>query len=405
MVQLSDKSAVVLVRSGADPLMALVVQIAQLGLAPATVFKRAGWSKDSVKAFEQRRQVPFRDLERAAQILALDPPQLGREPTAALDADLGFRLREFADSKPRMTPGSVLALAEAAWVVRTQHQLSQLLGEHYPLARPTPDDNYGDWQVPAYKIGFRLAQTTRDRLGKRFDEPIGSMTQLLEVELGIPVVHVELPTTFAGATISTGHVRGIVVNIRGKNSNVWIRRVTMAHELGHYLWDPSDKLRRLVVDEYHDIEGSFSRSNDAVEQRANAFAVEFLAPRDVIAALYRRIAGGAEAIKKIIQTFGIGPMPTVHHLTNHSESVPSDLKLEWLQPSDELRGGEELGVGYFRPDVVPVSRRGRFAILVARAEQAGLISADTAASLLACAPSQVSEALAHIRMLDSKPLG
>lgn len=407
--QLVERTAAIIVRSGSDPLKALAQQIEVLGLEPNLVFRRAGWGRDSIKAFEEGRQVPFRRLERLAQLLSIEPSRLGRESGADADTELGFRLRDFGDStrsnaKTKVSASSVLALAEAAWVVRKQRELSRLLGESFPLSEVTPDNDYGGYGRPAWRCGFRLAEQTRQRLGIAAHEPILSMTTLLEEILGIPVVHVELPQAFAGATISNGDARGIVVNTKGANDSVWVRRMTMAHELGHYLWDPPQRLRRLVVDKYRDIEPDFVVTKDPVEQRANAFAVEFLAPRDAIAQLFPSEADPEEGFRKVVTRFGIGRAAMAYHLTNRQVAVPDSVRHLHLEPEDDLKGREELSVGLFKLKSVPISRQGRFAVLVGRAERQGLISKDSAGALLACGPHEVDDALAYIRTLDSAPL-
>ena len=400
--QLAERTAAILVRSGSDPLKALAHQIQVLGLEPNQAFRRAGWGRDSIKAFEEGRQVPFRRLERLAQILSIEPSRLGRESGAEADVELGYRLRDFGgEKKSGVSASSVLALAEAAWVVRKQRELSRLLGETFELSDLAPDNDYGGSGRPAWRCGFRLAEQTRQRLNIGPQAPIASMTVLLEEIFGIPVVHVELPQAFAGATISNGDACGIVINTKGANENVWIRRMTMAHELGHYLWDPPQRLRRLVVDQYRDIERNFDAMKDPVEQRANAFAVEFLAPRDAIAQLYPSEADPDEGFRKVVARYGIGRAAMSYHLTNRQILLPDTVRHLQLEPEDDLKGREELGVGFFKPKSVPVSRQGRFAILVGRAERQGLISRDSAGALLARAPEEVDEALAHVRTLDS----
>jgi len=153
---------------------------------------------------------------------------------------------------------------------------------------------------------------------------------------------------------------------------------------------------------YRDIEREFVSTIDPVKQRANAFAVEFLAPRDAIAQLYPSEADPDEGFRKVVARYGIGRAAMIYHLTNRQILPPESVRHLHLEPEDDLKGREELGVGFFKPKSVPVSRQGRFAILVGRAERQGLISRDSAGALLACAPEEVDEALAHVRTLDSR---
>jgi Zn-dependent peptidase ImmA (M78 family) len=117
------------------------------------------------------------------------------------------------------------------------------------------------------------------------EQAIESLKTLLEEQLKIPVVQQALHERFAGATEANGNSRGIVVNERGHNANVWVRRMTLAHELGHLLWDPDTRLNQLTVDEYAGLEAAYHTGRgraDVVEMRANAFAVALLAPPDGI---------------------------------------------------------------------------------------------------------------------------
>ena len=229
------------------------------------------------------------------------------------------------------------------------------------------------------------------------------MTQLLESELGVPVVYVDLPGAFAGATLATGEARGIVVNGLGGPELVWVRRMTMAHELGHFLWDPPEKLNRLIVDRRKDVEEDFTHRSDPVEQRANAFAVEFLAPRDALAQVFVKANDQTSAVETVIQTYGIGRAASLFHLRNRLHGVTIKPGPVSLQADTALVGREEVSLSIFDPPEVPLSRRGRFATLVGRAEKARLISTDTAGALLGCPPDKTQKALAWVAGLEPKP--
>src|SRR5262249_9410626 len=155
-------------------------------------------------------------------------------PGAGGDTTLGVRLREISqpNDAQRFSPTDVLNLAEAAWVTFTQMRLSWLLGEE---AQRNLREQFikGDWDYnyPTYEKGYALALKTRKILKIGEAEPIKSIKQLVEERLGIPVIQGQLGERFAGATIANGVNRGIVVNEHGQNSNVWVRRMTVAHEL------------------------------------------------------------------------------------------------------------------------------------------------------------------------------
>ncbi|HEX3919098.1 MAG TPA: ImmA/IrrE family metallo-endopeptidase [Caulobacteraceae bacterium] len=399
--ELASRSATPLVRSNAEPTQTVLAQIDALGLDQKKAFDTVALSKDEVVALKSGRQVPFRKLERLAQNLSLEPDRLGIEAQAGADTRLGFRLRSMGATEAKLSAAAVLALAEAAWVIRKQLELSQRLGETNELGGFVPDGDYGGSLTPAWRAGFRLANATRELLGIGHSEPIESMTRLLEERLGVPVIHVELPTSFAGATIANGEARGIVVNFHGKNEHVWVRRMTMAHELGHFLWDPSERLNRLVVDSYGEIEADFQTRNDPVEQRANAFAVEFLAPREELGDVFLKARNQLEAVETVMQRFGIGRAASVYHLQNLLHGVAIKPGHIAIEPDQSLMGREEISVSLFKPADVPISRRGRFAVLVGRAFNRSLISEDTAGALLGCPPAQTAQALDWIASIDS----
>ena len=67
---------------------------------------------------------------------------------------------------------------------------------------------------------------------------------------------------------------------------MWIRRATLAHELGHLLYDPDSRLQNVCVDSYiGSRKDPQTYESDFVEQRANAFAIAFLAPIDAVGKL------------------------------------------------------------------------------------------------------------------------
>lgn len=398
--ELADHSSVPFIESGANPNTTLKNQIEEIGVNQNILFKKAKFTNKDIESLLGGFQVPFRKMEYLAQLLALDADSLGRSVNADADLNLRYRLRALGNEYPRLSSSLVMALTEAAWVIRKQLELSELLGEEYNNSKYTPDNNYGEANAPAWRCGLRLAVKTRKLLGIGPDTPIESMTSLLEEELGIPVIHIDLPVRFAGATIANGNSRGIVVNIRGGNEQVWVKRMTLAHELGHFLWDPDDQLNRLIVDSYQDIEQDFVKRKDVVEQRANAFAVEFLAPRDTLANIFVQSRDQKDAVENIIQRFGIGLSSTIFHLQNRLHNVSINPGKVHITPDQSLIGREETALSLFKPDDVPLSRRGRFSVLVWRAFKRNLISADSLGALLGCPPEKTDKAIDWLRSID-----
>lgn len=388
LARIAEDGAVPLITNPDEPAATIRERRNALGLTTAQVARRAGLSEATVIKAEKSGAVsPIRDLERIAQALALDEQALGQERGARGDEKLGVRLREYSQLKDtrRFSPTDVMALAEAAWVIRAQSELSRLLGEMVSLDERgfKPDPNYS---YPAYEHGYRLASATRKLLGIAEDGPIPSIKSLIEEQLHIPVVQQGLAKKFAGATLAGKMDRGIVVNEEGDNANVWVRRMTMAHELGHLLWDPDQKLDRLKVDKYADVGSNFGGpARDPVEIRTNAFAISFLAPPTGVSQIVKQNGNLVDAIGRVMTTFGIGATAAKYHVLNICKTDAGRISAAELPDADDdWVGRENLTLDWFPLSATPISRRSRFALLTAKAFKAGLISTDTASMYLCC---------------------
>lgn len=385
-----------------------------LGLSAQSVAQAADVSPADVEQAEKKAwDVPIQSLERIAFALGLDESQLAHHPTAGADGGLAVRLKTLQAAPPntrdevRLSAGSVLKLAEAASIVRVQSRLQELLGMRSRASEFEPDANYGSSRSnPAWKVGYSLAERARLQLGLGAT-PIASMRSLVEDELGVPVIQARMQEDISGATVAvTGadgrEHRGIVLNVNGQNQNVWIRRATLAHEIGHLLYDPEDSLEKARVDSYatnnSDPENAF---HDYVEQRANAFAIAFLAPIDAVRDMSQPAVNqpiAAEDIARVMQTFGISHTSARFHAVNanyrqyaaHAQ-IPDD-----THPTDEQKAAENFSTDYFPIASAPIQRRGKFAGIVAEAYMQKYISDHTAAAYLNC---DVSEFLSNAESL------
>ncbi len=285
-----------------------------------------------------------------------------------------------------MSPPIVLGLAEAAWIIATQGRLeSWLLPERRSTLgalgfSPSP---LAPQQRPPWRQGMDLAHRTRRLLGLQQHEPIRGFKTLLEDRLAIPVVSVDLPQRFAGATIANGDARGVVTNVTGINENVWVRRMTMAHELGHLLWDCEEDLNRLRVDE-EGVDDDPGAQNDPVETRANAFAAELLAPQAAVIEAYTTAGGDERGVSAVMQRFGVSFTATKWQVFNgmHRMGNPPTRSLRDTKPEDDWRADEDGTLDFFPLKDTPIQRRGRFARLTLRACEENLIGEDTAADYL-----------------------
>jgi Zn-dependent peptidase ImmA (M78 family) len=183
------------------------------------------------------------------------------------------------------------------------------------------------------------------------------MRRLVEQVIGIPILQVELPQWISGATVVSDEHRGIVLNTKGATQNVLIRRATLAHELGHLLYDPASALQNLRVDSERDIVAAADTLGDYVEQRANAFAIAFLAPPEAVRMLVQP-PFDVEDVRRVMREFGIGPAAARFHIGNshyNAYEVPSEPPNAW--PSDEVRAQEDFTLDYFTPETTPPQRR------------------------------------------------
>ena len=364
----------------------------ELGLFHRSVRGAAKVSEWDIETAESTaHKVPIQNLERIAFVLGLDERHLAFRRNPGGDANLAYHLRTLQRERTGPTEGisagTALLFAEASSIIRVQYRLQSWLGvptEHHEIH---PESYYGS---PAWSMGYNLGERARETLGLG-RAPIESLRDLAEKRLGIPVIQARLPGHIAGATVMTtaddgGDARGVVLNTVGENENVWIRRSTLAHELGHLLYDPDDRLENLRVDSYQDSQSDPERGDavDYVEQRANAFAIAFLAPNDAV----RKVAPTPvteEGVATVMQTFGISHTAARYHIHNcHYRNFDVPYSIIETRPSDEQIAAENFTADYFPLPDTPIQRRGRFAGLVAAAYLENLISADTGAMYLNC---------------------
>jgi hypothetical protein len=182
------------------------------------------------------------------------------------------------------------------------------------------------------------------------------------------------------------------VNIDGLNQNVWVRRATIAHELGHLLWDPDQHLRSLLVDTFADLQDQPPQlKHDVVEARANAFAIELLAPREGALEIYNSHGGSEAGLRAVMEFFGVSFTSAKFQLWNALErkSTLDSFVVNDVEPTDDWKGRESFTNDFFKPKEVPLSRRGLFAWYVIEAMRQKLISIDSAASYLCCSQEEL----------------
>jgi Zn-dependent peptidase ImmA (M78 family) len=374
-----------------------------LALERRDVARTAKVGEHDVEIAEDPKQTSsIRLLESIAQALALDESRISTR-AESFDEPLAIRLRQIRTTRAEFTPSVVLAFAEAAWVAKKQSLLSEWLHGDFNFRKIgfETDSRYGDKTYPAWQFGYGLAHETRKLLGISAGDPIESLRDVVETRLRIPLVHLSLPIQFAGATLSVGPTRGIALNTTGLNTNVWVRRSTIAHELGHLLWDPDQKLDSLRVDTYTDLEEQPQKIGlDPVEARANAFAIELLAPQEYVLALFKSQPNKRTGLRMVMERFGISFISARYQIWNASQRTEEldKLSVESVEPTDDWKGRESFTDDFFRPESVRPSRRGQFASLVVEAIKRGIITSNSGASFLGCTEDELSE---NIDLIES----
>ena len=181
-----------------------------------------------------------------------------------------------------------------------------------------PSSAMADHGVAPAHDGYRLARRVRAWVGDT-SGPIGDLCVLLEERFGIAVLVRDLATARGtAASVRAGDAAAIVLNARDphRRSNALLGRVHLAHELCHLLFDPSDGGLSIVVD----LDGD--KRTHAAEQRARAFAAEFLLPLPGLVALLgdpRGVSALDMAIALVARArsqFGTPHEIAVNHLCN-----------------------------------------------------------------------------------------
>lgn len=173
--------------------------------------------------------------------------------------------------------------------------------------RPPSSRSY-DYVAPE-RAGEDLAHEERNRLGLG-DGPIQDLREILEIEVGLRIFLLNLPSKIAGLFIHIEQLGGCV----GVNSNhpSERRRWTLAHEYAHFLTSRERSEVTLLV----------NSSTDS-ERLAEAFAENFLMPRSGISRRFGELKAANDAT--------VTPTTLVHMAHTYRVSVQAMcLRLENL---------------------------------------------------------------------------
>jgi hypothetical protein len=161
-----------------------------------------------------------------------------------------------------------------------------------------------------------------------------------------------------------------------------------------------ERLNELRVDDYRELEKPAEQVHDFVEQRANAFAVEFLAPRKAVVECKEKAEH--DPVGAIMDAFGVSFTIARYQLWNALDRRPP---LESLgaatrhRPLPEFEAEEAYTADYHPIRGLPTSRAGRFSAVVLRAATESVVSWQTAAEYLQCEERDVKAAGEALREL------
>jgi Zn-dependent peptidase ImmA (M78 family) len=137
--------------------------------------------------------------------------------------------------------------------------------------------------------GAKRAREARADLGFTREGPLPDLLDAVESRGGAHVIVLELPEGVAGAYIARPGCPLLFVNGRQALAR---QRFTLAHEFGHHRMGHAT-----VVDKQAAISGY---DHDPTEVCANAFAAEFLMPRDAIVVWGREHVGGSVTLEHVV---------------------------------------------------------------------------------------------------------
>ena len=128
-----------------------------------------------------------------------------------------------------------------------------------------------------WESGYRLASLVREKLNKTAVDPLDEEAEIRSMGIDIHTISLN-DTKILGACIGSPAFAPLIVLNQScpDASGPSGRRITLAHELCHLLFDRS-RMQNLAR-----FEGAEADSDRLIEMRANAFAVELLVPRSTL---------------------------------------------------------------------------------------------------------------------------
>lgn len=353
---------------------------ADTGFSAEKVAQLARLSPATVESIEAGTYEPsFEELDALAGVLGLRAEEIYGDQVSESAPREGVRLLMKSAIAYRPSEGVRLRMLEAAAAAR---DLLDLQSEFRPQgggfekfsSRPLASSS-----EPPFKLGDDLARETRKKLA--IQGPIPSMRDLAQETLGIPIIAAELssygPDAFS--VYAPGRRAAIILNRQGKNTHPLVRRFSIAHELGHVLFDRPGMGAFGVACQVDPKRGL------DIESRANAFAMRLLLPYAELAKIGTDILQPA-SFREVMETWGVhfsALQLYVEKVLNLSrEETQSRIPMVDRSGPNRWSEAEELIEERRGLERIPMPRRGALARLVLELVQKELISHARARELL-----------------------
>jgi Zn-dependent peptidase ImmA (M78 family) len=287
------------------------------GLSHETLAAWASFDAARLAAGEDE-SAPFSsdEADRIARIfgLRLDDLMAGEAGRAPLTLLLRDNSVASLDFRSLLSTEIGQALGEFQRVVRDIDDLERLVQRTRAVRPSMPVTLPGAGMHP----GDHRARQVRAELGLS-DEPIPSMRKLVE-GLGATVVWVteeQVDAILDGASVCVPREAILVNLVEEENKYPWRTRITLAHELGHLLFDMNSRARSVLVSPTtgHLRAAHAGTAFSNIEQIARAFAACLLAPTTGVQRVVgKRDPTSEDAIEAVGATFGVGRTVAINRL-------------------------------------------------------------------------------------------
>ncbi len=232
-------------------------------------------------------------------------PQDWQLAASAFDATTSWPAVVFRATRPVLTPADVLSLVERLRSVPACSQ-GRLKLEELRLGLPTPTERIDFMQ------GYALAEFLRKRLAN--EDGHFDVERFVRDELELEVIDdldIDCDDIDGGAVWDAHRGPALFVNSgSGRAATDWGRRMVLAHELCHLLFDAREAVPLTVI--------SGPWTPPVIERRANAFAAELLLP---LAGIQRVVGSVREwptesGFSELMDEFGVGVTMCREHVRN-----------------------------------------------------------------------------------------